>query len=557
MVRGGFIDRLDGHASIVPAHPLVTKAVFCGGASERKDQPSSISDSYQVRAALYLRWQHARENHRRDNYVLEDMMKYVLGTYEQNVSSFADLQQDPAKPAAFKRVRGCGSTLGSVTPAMVTADSGKVIQAGLAQCASVWACPVCSAKIQARRSVEIRTAIEWARKKGYKVQLMTLTARHDHSDKLVDLMPRMAAAFADLKRGRAYRRVAKSAGVVGMIRAVEMTYGTAHGWHVHYHIIVISEHGLDDAVVRASWVYQLGAHGFIDAEDVKAVTDATMHGMDLRDVGTDDASVAAVSEYVCKGDDGVWYIDGEEIRLDGTGEAAERRAIEGAAKELGLSCTKLGRMKNRSPFQILRDMIVADLESDSAFSRDLRLVVEYVLATKGKKQLFWSRGLKAAAGIEDKSDEEVVDDEQENAKILWGLTRQHWDVLRKRGFVTDYLRDVAQTQDMFAVQAFFDCMFPTAGLPRVLSAADTRRIWEAEWQARQAAAARYRSGESAPNLTPEEKTSVFVDLHPWSREGEARRQAARQRAAANEAQKRRRSTGVEYEHQLSLALDES
>ena len=258
-----------------------------------------------------------------------------------------------------------------------------------------------------------------------------------------------------------------------------------------------------------------------------------------------------------KGDDGVWYIDGEEIRLDGTGEAAERRAIEGAAKELGLSCTKLGRMKNRSPFQILRDMIVADLESDSAFSRDLRLVVEYVLATKGKKQLFWSRGLKAAAGIEDKSDEEVVDDEQENAKILWGLTRQHWDVLRKRGFVTDYLRDVAQTQDMFAVQAFFDCMFPTAGLPRVLSAADTRRIWEAEWQARQAAAARYRSGESAPNLTPEEKTSVFVDLHPWSREGEARRQAARQRAAANEAQRVRRSTGVEYQQQLSLALDES
>ena len=557
MARGNFADYLDGHASIAPSTPLVTMASFCGGASERQDEPGSISDSYQVRAALYLRWQQAREKGRRDNYVLADAMKYALGTYEQSPSGFAELQQNPEKPAAFKRVRGCGSTLGSVTPAMLTADSGKVVHGGLTQCASVWACPVCSAKIQARRSFEIRTAIEWAREKGYKVQLLTLTARHDRSDKLVDLMPRMASAFADMKRGRAYRRVAKSAGVVGMIRAVEMTHGTNHGWHVHYHIIVISEHGLDDAVVRASWVHQLGAHGFIDAEDAKAVTDATMHGMDLRDVGMDDASVAAVSEYVCKDNENAWYIDGEEVRLDSTGEAAERRAIEGAAKELGLSCTKLGRKQNRSPFQILRDVIVVDLKDDTAFSRDMRLIIEYALATKGKKQLFWSRGLKAAVGIEEKSDEEVVDDEKENAKILWGLTRQHWTALRRSGYVNDYMKDVAQTQDVTAVQAYFDCMFPRAGLPRVLNAADTKRIWDAERQARQAAAARYRSGESAPSLTAEEKTSVFVDAHPWSDDAERERVAARKRAVADHLQERRKAAGYVYQHQLSLALDES
>ena len=557
MARGSFADYLDGHDTIVPSVPLVTMASFCGGASERQDETSSISDSYQIRAALYLRWQQAREKHRRDNYVLEDMMKYALGTYEHDLWGFADLQQNPEKPATFKRVRGCGSTLGSVTPAMLTADSGKVVQAGLAQCASVWACPVCSAKIQARRSFEIRAAIEWAREKGYKVQLLTLTARHDRSDRLVDLMPRMAGAFADMKRGRAYRRAAKAAGVVGMIRAVEMTHGTAHGWHVHYHIIVISAHGLDDAVVRASWVHQLGAHGFIDAEDTRAVTDATMHGMDLRDVGMDDASVAAVSEYVCKDNEKAWYIDGEEVRLDSTGEAAERRAIEGAAKELGLSNTKLGRKANRSPFQILRDMIVVDLKDDASFSRDMRLIIEYALATKGKKQLFWSRGLKAAVGIEEKSDEDVVDDEQESAKILWGLTRQHWTALRKSGYVNDYMKDVAQTQSLPAVQAFFDCMFPCAGLPRVLSATDTRRIWEAERQARMAAAARYRSGETVSIMTAEEKTAVFVDAHPWSNDAERERVATRKRAVADQLQKRRRAAGVPYQQQLTLALDES
>ena len=559
MARGGFVDRLDGHASIVPAHPLVTKARFCGGTSERQKEPRSMSSSYQVRAALYLRWQHARENHRRDNHVLESAMKYVVGIYERHSDEFAQYQQKPEMPASFKRVKGCGSTLGSVTPAMLTADSGVVVQGGLAQCASVWACPVCSAKIQSRRSVEIRQAIEWARGQGLSVQLLTLTARHDRSDRLVDLMPRMAAAFADLKRGRAYRRVAKSAGVRGMIRAVEMTHGTAHGWHVHYHILVISAHGLDDAIVRASWVHQLGVHGFIDAEDARAVADATVHSMDLRTVGADDASVAAVSDYLCKGDNQVWYIDGEKVELDTTGDAARRRAIDGAAKELGLSNTKFGRQKNRTPFQILRDIIVDDISDDAAFARDVKLTIEYLLATKGKKQIFWSRGLKAEVGVKDMSDEEIVDDEKEESTILWGLTRPHWNALRRNGFVTDYLKDVAQTRDVMAVQAFFDCMFPTAKLPRVLSAADTKRIWDAEKQARLAAAARYRSGESAPNLTPEEKTSVFVDLHPWSREGEARRQAARQRAAANEAQRVRRSTGVEYQQQLSLtlALEES
>ena len=559
MATGHFADYLDGHASIVPGAPLVTQAVFCGGSSERKDEPFSVSSSYRVRAALYMKWQHARENHRRDNHVLASMMKYVVGTYSENVSEFTDLQRDSAKPAGFKRLRGCGSTLGSVTPAMLTRESQRVVQGGLAQCGSVWACPVCSAKIQAVRSLEIKQALEWATGQNLHVQLMTLTARHDYSDRLIDLMSRMSESFADMKRGRSYRRIVKDAGLAGYIRAVEMTHG-ARGWHVHYHIVVFSQNGLPDAELRAAWVRALCSHDVVDADDKRAYDDAVLHSFDLRTVGADALSVAAVSEYLGKDDRAVWYnADGSELRIDSTGEAAAQKAIEGAAKELGLANTKLGRKSNRTPFQILRDAFVADLDDDAAFSRDMRLVIEYVIATKGRKQQFWSRGLKAAVGIVERTDEEIVDDENETSTILWGLTRDHWNALRKNGYVTDYLKDVAQTQDVAAVQAFFDVMFPRAGLPRVLNATDTKRIWEAERQARQAAAARYRSGESAPSMTAEEKESVFVDLHPWSREGEARRQAARQRAAANEVQKKRRSTGVEYQQQLSLALalDES
>lgn len=559
MARGSFADYLDGHASIVPSTPLVTMASFCGGASERQDEPFSVSSSYRVRAALYMKWKHARENHRRDNHVLASMMKYIVGIYSANVSAFSDLQRDPEKPAGFKRLKGCGSTLGSVTPAMLTRESQVVVQGGLAQCGSVWACPVCSAKIQAVRSLEIKQALEWANGQGLRVQLMTLTARHDYSDRLIDLMARMSESFADMKRGRSYRRIVKDADLTGYIRAVEMTHGR-HGWHVHYHIVVISQKGLPDAELRAAWVRALCSHGVVDADDKRAYDDAVQHSFDLRTVGSDALSVAAVSDYLGKDDRAVWYdVDGSEIRVDSTGKVSKQKAIEGAAKELGLANTKMGRKGNHTPFQILRDVFVADLDDDVAFSRDMRLVIEYVIATKGRKQQFWSKGLKAAVGIAERTDEEIVDDENETSTILWGLTRLHWDALRKNGYVTDYLKDVAQTRDVVAVQAFFDTMFPCDGLPRVLNATDTKRIWDAEKQARMAAAARYRSGESAPPMTPEEKTSVFVDLHPWSREGEARRQAARQRAAANEAQRARRSTGVEYQQQLTLglALDES
>ena len=122
MARGSFADYLDGHDGIVTRTPLVTMASFCGGTSERKDEPHSAGDSARVRAALYKKWLHARERHRRDNYVLESAMKYVLGIYEHHAAEFEAFQQKPDQPASFKRVRGCGSTLGSVTPAMLSAS---------------------------------------------------------------------------------------------------------------------------------------------------------------------------------------------------------------------------------------------------------------------------------------------------------------------------------------------------------------------------------------------------------------------------------------------------
>jgi len=46
-------------------------------------------------------------------------------------------------------------------------------------CGSVWVCPVCAAKVQARRSKELGDVLSWARREGHTVAMVTMTVRHD------------------------------------------------------------------------------------------------------------------------------------------------------------------------------------------------------------------------------------------------------------------------------------------------------------------------------------------------------------------------------------------
>jgi hypothetical protein len=54
------------------------------------------------------------------------------------------------------------------------------------------------------------------------------------------------------------------------------------------------------------------------------------------------------------------------------------------------------------------------------------LWVDYVRATKGARALTWSRGLKAAAGIDDKSDEELASDEGPGC-LIYTIPGAAWD----------------------------------------------------------------------------------------------------------------------------------
>ena len=138
----------------------------------------------------------------------------------------------------IERVRKCGRvpTGEGVT---VVDHAGVAHYAGLTTCGSIWACPVCSAKIRAGRAEEIAAGAASWDQAGNSIYMITLTAPHDMGMKLSALLPVIADSFRAVISGRAWLKVKAAAEVAGTIRSVEITHG-ANGWHPHLHVLVFA-----------------------------------------------------------------------------------------------------------------------------------------------------------------------------------------------------------------------------------------------------------------------------------------------------------------------------
>lgn len=240
---------------------------------------------------------------------------------------------------------------------------------GLQTCGSVWACPCCGARISETRRDEMNQLLAWARTQGYRVMMLTLTARHGRDDDLADLLDRMKQAKQRWARHRAYARIKSR--MIGSVTATEVTGGGAHGWHPHFHVIVILEGEDDLTPLRDAWL-------------------ASLHG-----VGLDGAGAA--------------------FQAQGADAAGNYIAKWGAAEELTLSQRKKGRGRTgRTPAQLLA------ASCDEADRDAGRLWAEYATVFHGRRQLVWSRGLKAMANVGEVDDQQAAQDRQQDGQIETG-----------------------------------------------------------------------------------------------------------------------------------------
>lgn len=279
----------------------------------------------------------------------------------------------------------------------------KAFYKNLAVCGSVWHCPVCAAKISEHRRAELQTALN-----GWKggVLMATYTLSHNLATKLSKTLESLKIAYRAGKAGKAYQHFKFQFGVVGSVRALELTY-TRNGWHPHIHELIFTEQELSPELQTQMYNY-LWKH-WTEAIRKEGQFASKEHGINLTKADND------IAEYVAK-----W---GHEPLTPGWG----------AAREITKQVSKRSRGdKGETPQQLLYDYFEGDNHKGE-------LWVEYAMTMKGSKQLIWSKGLKETIVLPSfETDEEIAEAEPTNSVLIAQLTHQQWRAIlvsRMRGEV--------------------------------------------------------------------------------------------------------------------------
>jgi hypothetical protein len=274
------------------------------------------------------------------------------------------------------RCKRCGVDM--LGGAVVIKKKGDVAHfANVESCGRIWLCPVCSAKIRARRGDEIAEGVGRWITQGHAAYFATATLSHDQGDALATTLDILGKSWRSLTSGRVYQQEKERYGLIGNIKTVETTHGR-NGWHPHIHAVLLADHWVDLASgdmaawfarLDARWARALVRHGWTPGQYGYRFT--------LYPVTVTPGALAA---YVTKVQEGNGL--GHEMTSD----------------------LKTGRLSSRTPLQIL-----ANFGTDGLVS-DLDLWHEYEAATEGRSAIRWSKGLRKILlpDVEEQTDDEIA-----------------------------------------------------------------------------------------------------------------------------------------------------
>jgi hypothetical protein len=282
-------------------------------------------------------------------------------------------------------------------------------------CASVWACPVCSAKITERRKIELQTA---PRLNDFSKFMVTYTFQHKRSDNLKALYDDLSEGLRDMKNSRGYKNLLADLQIVGSVTGSEVTVSDLNGWHPHKHALMFSELLQDE--ISADEIQGELAKLFITALQQRGRYAHIKIGVNVQ-------TEHVIAAYVAK------MGEGEKWTL---------------AAEIAKSAVKTGKSKDHfHPFELI-DMYLSRNQYAG------KLFLEYVYTMKGKKQLFYSPGLRELLGLgDDISDQEIAERVDDDAALFAQINADQWQVIlkhEKRG----QLLEVASTGNYSAFVAY-------------------------------------------------------------------------------------------------------
>lgn len=380
----------------------------------------------------------------RDNYTLGDAVHVILRKYEGNPYPYTKyirtdndkkIQSKKKKIPSFDRNLICGHILDKYTAIKRTVEYGSYVHTHIAHCSNVWLCPLCASKIQTRRTEEVETAIKWAEANGLQVVMFTHTASHKANYALKEFGVRFQKAYrGTMKQVYRLRKLYEE----GNIKAVEFTFSEANRWHKHFHVLSFlkKECDVDEyyKLLQKAWEKQCAKVGLLDTSNEKAVKDFRLHGLDMT-----------------KG--------AQESLARYTNKSASEWTI---SDEMTKSVLKIGKNKEHmTPFQM-----VVEIATTKDMNYRYRLIdafFEYALYTKGLHQIDWSNGLKEKVGLKDLTDEELMDEENDDAEYIAGLTVAHWHQLRSKYLRILYFKMLREGDAETAYQRIVDFFKQVAG----------------------------------------------------------------------------------------------
>lgn len=302
--------------------------------------------------------------------------------------------------------------------------TGKAFYHGLMTCGSVWTCPVCAAKISEQRRKELRAAIDTATEQGMFVYFVTLTVPHGVGDDLKELVDKQASALKRMSSGmysvkNLLRKLYPDVEVHGYVRAFEVTHGL-NGWHPHFHILVFT-----NSKARQRFI--------LDAYRTAWARACRLAGLP-----------APSYEHGCTVQNGA--------------EAAKYASKWGLEDEMTKSHTKKTKRKGATPWGLLRAVLDGD-DVDYEPRKATALFKSYAEIFKGRRQLYWSNGLRAKLELaKELTDEQLAEkQDDENAMLLAIITPEQWKIIRRLK-VQSLLLDIAELAGLQGVNAYLSSL---------------------------------------------------------------------------------------------------
>lgn len=300
-------------------------------------------------------------------------------------------------------------------------ETGNTFYGGLQTCASLYACPVCAPYVAEKRALEIRNAVSQWVKEGGICLFVTLTFPHYASDSMKSSITSLKSALTRFRSGKSYHNLMSDLGHVGLIRSIETTWGQANGYHPHSHEIwfvhptaefmppLASGKQISNEALTALFDVYLKPDLFskwaVACRSAGLSSPSYERGMVIKVAETEEQLQARLAEYFAKTgvEKSAWGVDDELTKLH----------------------SKRGKPDRYTPFDFLRQQFNPALTKKEKY-RFRCLFVEYVEAFKNTAKIFWSRGLKAKFAIQDLTDEDIIEQQTENADLVYQVPKPIW-----------------------------------------------------------------------------------------------------------------------------------